>query len=102
MSEICDICGLPKEICVCKEIAREAQRIKIYVVKRKYGKLSTIISGFEKGINTKELAKELKAKCACGGTVKNDHIELQGDHREKSKQLLTKLGFSEDMIEVQI
>lgn len=100
MPEICETCGLPKEICVCAEISREAQRIKIYTVKRKYGKLSTIVEGFEKDMKLKEIAKDLKAKCACGGTVKDEHIELQGDHKSRVKEILVKMGFSEDMIEI--
>jgi len=100
MPEICEVCGLPKEICVCKEISRESQRIKVYTVKRKYGKLSTIVEGFEKDTKLKEIAKDLKAKCACGGTVKDEHIELQGDHRSRVKEILTKLGFTEEMIEI--
>lgn len=102
MPDVCDKCGLPKVICVCEEIARETQRIKIFVTKRKYGKLVTIVKGFnEKDINLKDLSKKLKGKCACGGTAKAGSIELQGDHRPKVRDHLTSLGFSEDMIEVQ-
>jgi len=36
---------------------------------------------------------------ACGGTVKNNIIELQGDHRKKVKEELVKLGFPEENIE---
>ncbi len=100
MPEICETCGLPKEICVCDEISRESQQIKVYTVKRKYGKLSTIIEGFDKDIKLRRIAKDLKAKCACGGTAKDEHIELQGDHKSRVKEILIKLGFSEGMIEV--
>ncbi|MBQ3473136.1 MAG: stress response translation initiation inhibitor YciH, partial [Methanobrevibacter sp.] len=27
MSKICDVCGLPEELCVCEEIAREVQSV---------------------------------------------------------------------------
>ena len=29
MSKICDVCGLPEELCVCEEIAREVQTVKV-------------------------------------------------------------------------
>jgi len=45
-----------------------------------------------------EIAKDLKQELACGGTVKNNVIELQGDHRKRIKPILIKLGFSEDSI----
>ena len=68
--------------------------------KRKFGKLITVIYGInKKEIDLKELAKELKQKFACGGTVKGDTIELQGEHAEKTKEELTKLGFSSESIE---
>jgi translation initiation factor 1 len=38
------------------------------------------------------LAKQLKQKCSTGGTVKDGVIEIQGDHREKLKAELEKLG----------
>jgi len=38
----------------------------------------------------KTLAKQLKALCGSGGTVKNGVIEIQGDHRELLKQHLEK------------
>ncbi len=99
--EICEICGLPKELCVCEEIAREIQKIKVYTVRRRFGKLMTIVEGIdEDDIDIKELTKELKAKCACGGTAKKGQIELQGDHKRKVKKVLITMGFSPDTIEV--
>ena len=35
MSSICEVCGLPKEICVCEDIAREQQKITIAVLNLK-------------------------------------------------------------------
>ncbi|MBI2005205.1 MAG: stress response translation initiation inhibitor YciH, partial [Candidatus Aenigmarchaeota archaeon] len=37
---------------------------------------------------------------ACGGTVKEGHIELQGNHKNKAKEILVKLGYSEEQIEI--
>jgi len=99
MSDICPKCGLPKEICVCEDIAREQQRINIAVDKRRYGKMMTIVDGInphELDIDT--LISNLKATCACGGTIKDGKIELQGDHRIKVKESLEKMGFMVDVL----
>jgi len=101
MSEVCAKCGLPSELCVCETIAKEAQKIRVFTVKKRYGKLSTIIQGIDsKDINMKDVLKKLKSDLACGGTQKDDTLELQGDHRKKVKGLLIKLGFPPSQIEV--
>jgi translation initiation factor 1 len=41
----------------------------------------------------KELAKKLKQLCGSGGTVKDDVIEIQGEHREKIAEELKRLGY---------
>jgi len=92
-SEICKICGLPKELCVCEDIKKEKTELNIYTEKRKYRKTVTIIEGFNNDIDIDKIAKELKKKLACGGTVKNDHIELQGYHKERVKSILVDMGF---------
>lgn len=100
MSEICTTCGLPKELCVCESIAKETQKIKVYLEKKKFNKVYTIIEGIdEKEIDLKEIAKKLKTKLACGGTVKNGRIELQGDHKQRVRGFLIQIGFSQETIE---
>ena len=95
MSEICPKCGLPKELCVCEDIAREQQKIDIYVDKRRYGKMMTIVDGINvHDLDIDTLVTQLKSKCACGGTIKDGKIELQGDHRNKVKEALEKMGFT--------
>jgi len=96
---ICPKCGLPKELCVCEDISKGEQKIRIRSDKRRYGKFVTIIDGFQ-GVDVDKIAKELKTKLACGGTSKNGQIELQGNHVNKAKDILIKLGFSEDSINV--
>ena len=98
---MCKVCGLPKELCVCEEIAREQQRINVYSIKRKFGKKVTIVEGIdEKQLDLKELTKKLKSKLACGGTTKEGRIELQGDHKARVKDVLVEMGFSPDMIDM--
>ena len=99
MSEICITCGLPKELCVCESIAKESQDIKIYTIKKKFGKKNTVVEGIDtKQIDLKDLGKKLKNTLACGGTVKDGKIELQGDHKQRVKEELTKLGFPAETI----
>jgi translation initiation factor 1 len=101
MAEICKNCGLPKELCVCENIAKEQQKIKIVSKKIRYGKFVTMIQGMDsKKIDIKKLMKTLKGKLACGGTFKNNEIELQGEHKAKVKELLIKEGFPEEIIEI--
>jgi translation initiation factor 1 len=96
--DICPKCGLPKEACVCEDIAKTEQNIKIDVVKRKFGKIITLITGFDKSVNMKETARQLKTELACGGTIKNNVIELQGEHKRKAKEILVRMGFPEASI----
>lgn len=99
MSDICPKCGLPKEICVCEEIAREQQNITIAVDKRRYGKMMTVVDGLNPhDLDLDSLISNLKSICACGGTIKDGRIELQGDHRSKVKEALEKLGFIIEVI----
>ncbi|MBQ0798172.1 MAG: stress response translation initiation inhibitor YciH [Porticoccaceae bacterium] len=41
----------------------------------------------------KALAKQLKQNCSTGGTVKDGVIEIQGDHRDKIRDILTDAGY---------
>jgi len=100
MSEICPKCGLPKDICTCETIAKEERKIRVSTVARRFGKITTVISGISRDVDTKKVLKELKTKLACGGTIKNGDIELQGNHKDKLRPLLVRMGFPEDQIEI--
>ncbi len=95
----CPRCGLPEELCVCDEMTKEGQRIRVRSDKRKFGKVVTIVDGF-KDVDLNKIAKDLKRKLACGGTAKDDKIELQGDHTNRMRDVLTSMGFSGDMIDI--
>ena len=101
MAEVCPQCGLPKELCVCESIAKESQKIIVTTAKKKFGKIYTIIKGIDnKEIDLRDLAKSLKSKFACGGTAKEGNIELQGNHRDKVKNILVQMGFAQESIVV--
>ena len=95
--EICPKCGLPQQACVCEQIVKSSQKIQVTTDRKKYGKIVTILSGFE-GVDVKKIAKTLKNELACGGTFKGNTIELQGDHTKKVGSKLTELGFDEESI----
>jgi len=102
MAEVCTTCGLPKDLCVCGEIEKEQQRIRVRLETRKFGRPTTVIDGMEdKNINLASVAQKLKTYCACGGTSKNGQIMLQGDHRDRIRDFLLKLGYPQENIEVQ-
>jgi len=102
MAEICAICGLPRDLCVCGEISKEQQKIKLRLETRKFGRAVTVVEGMnDKNMDLGRLTQKLKAFCACGGTAKNEQVILQGDHREKVFTYLIKMGYPEENIEVQ-
>lgn len=91
---ICETCGLPKEICVCEDLAREQQEIRIGIDSRRYGKKMTIVDGItDSTISMDRLLSDLKSACACGGTIKEGRIELQGDHAKRVEKVLAQMGY---------
>lgn len=101
MSKICNTCGLPEDLCVCETIAKESQKITIYVERKKFGKKYTVVEGIDtKEIDIKDIAKALKSKLACGGTAKEGIIELQGEHIQRVMSYLVELGFAPETIKI--
>jgi translation initiation factor 1 len=80
---------------ITEDLAPNQHSLKIQVSRKgKGGKTVTIVSGFQISIETlASLAKQLKNQCGTGGTSRDNEIEIQGDHRQKLFEILTKLGY---------
>ncbi|MEM7801031.1 MAG: translation initiation factor Sui1 [Chloroflexota bacterium] len=99
---MCPDCRRPIGQCSCRSAKKQEKpkggdgivRVSRETKGRK-GKGVTIISGLPLNHNElKALAKELKKKCGSGGTIRERIIEIQGDHRDKLVELLTKKGYT--------
>lgn len=71
------------------------QHLKIQASRKgRKGKTVTVVSGFQSNSDTlTSLAKQLKAQCGSGGTVKDNTIEIQGDHAQTLLQILGQKGY---------
>ncbi|MEB3357421.1 MAG: translation initiation factor [Synechococcales bacterium] len=71
------------------------QQLKIEATRKgRKGKTVTVISGFQSSAEKlTTVLKTLKTQCGAGGTVKDNAIEIQGDHASKALAVLTDLGY---------
>lgn len=71
------------------------QNLRVQVSRKgRKGKSVTVISGFVHAPETlAKLAKTLKTHCGSGGTVKDNTIEIQGEHGEKLVAWLLQTGY---------
>lgn len=77
------------------ELPPAQQNLRVQASRKgRKGKTVTMISGFQARPETlTALLKSLKTQCGAGGTVKENGIEIQGDHAQKMVQILTQLGY---------
>jgi len=100
MSDVCNKCGMLKDLCVCEILDKqETTKIKVYTQTAKFKKIVTVISGIDNA-RIDDTASELKHKFACGGTAKEGLIVLQGNHKRRVSEVLVKLGYPKEAIEV--
>ena len=94
---MCPQCRHSREQCSCGREQRPPGDGVVRVsreTKGRKGKGVTLISGIP--LAEKELkayAKELKAKCGTGGTLKDGVVEIQGDQRDILLPLLMQKGW---------
>jgi translation initiation factor 1 len=97
---ICPGCGWPARDCKCSTSSVDDAIPKRIVAKLRMeksgrsGKTVTVVYGLPRNADfLKTLGQELKRACGSGGTVLDDGIELQGDLRDRVRELLQKKGF---------
>jgi translation initiation factor 1 len=76
------------------EIIPKNQHQLVFTYEKRKGKPVTLVGRFyvdEK--EKKEVLKLLKKKLACGGAVKDEWLELQGDVKERIKDVLSNDGW---------
>jgi translation initiation factor 1 len=61
------------------------QDLRIWLDRKGGGKVITVVKGFiGNQTDLEALGKQLKALCGSGGTVKDQEVQIQGDHRDKA------------------
>ncbi|ARV58239.1 translation initiation factor [Nostocales cyanobacterium HT-58-2] len=78
-----------------QELPPQQQNVRVQATRAgRKGKTVTVISGFQAKPETLQaLVKQLKTQCGTGGTVKDNEIEIQGEHKQKILEILIKLGY---------
>jgi translation initiation factor 1 len=97
----CPVCGWPQRSCQCgtRKAASEplpARTVaKLRVEKKgRSGKTVTVVYDLPKNEEfLKDLSAKLKRACGTGGTVAEGAVELQGDVRQRVRDLLGQLGY---------
>lgn len=95
---LCPGCSKPVTACSCtkqKTVAPGDGIVRLgRQTKGRKGKGVTTISGVPlDSTGLRALGKELKKRCGTGGTVKDNIIEIQGDHRDLLLVELEKRGW---------
>lgn len=95
----CPKCGWPQRSCACSTAKRDVpvpERItaKLRLEKKgRGGKTVTVLYDLPENEGfLKDLAQRLKRECGTGGSVSGNTIELQGEMRDRVREILQRLG----------
>jgi translation initiation factor 1 len=97
---ICPACSWPERDCRCSTRLEETVPSKVTAVLRletkgRAGKSVTVVDGLPRNSAFLDgLAKALKTSLGTGGAVRDGAVEIQGDHRERLRTLLSGRGFA--------
>ena len=77
------------------DLSPQQQNVRIQATRAgRKGKTVTVITGLQHNSESmNKLLKKLKAQCGSGGTVKDDTLEIQGEHKQKLLEIMIKLGY---------
>ena len=79
---------------VVENIIPKKQHQLVFALEKRNGKPVTIIGKFQIEENLKkDILKLLKSKLACGGSIKDEFIEIQGDLKDKIRVILVDNGW---------
>jgi len=98
---VCSGCGWPDRDCKCSARIGPEETVPARVVAKlrmeragRGGKTVTVVFGLPRNSAfLKELTQELKRVCGTGGTTIDDGVELQGDLRDRVRDVLQRKGF---------
>ena len=72
----------------------EDQELRLHLQRLPGNRITTIVKGFKGNDRMyQELSKYLKKTCGVGGSIKENNILIQGNHRDKIMKLLIERGF---------
>jgi translation initiation factor 1 len=98
----CERCEKLESECKCPplpappppRVAPEKQTARLAIEHRKAGRSVTVVRGLLPGDNDlPALLTRLKAACGAGGTIKDDTIEIQGQHLDRVRGSLAEMGY---------
>jgi translation initiation factor 1 len=96
---ICPGCGQPERGCKCADKSsapvpnRPVAKLRVEKAGRG-GKTVTVVFGLPRNeAFLRDLAQDLKRACGTGGAVREDGVELQGDLRDRVREILAAKNF---------
>jgi translation initiation factor 1 len=98
----CLVCGWPQRACACSSNRARQQPVPDRIVAKvrmekagRGGKTVTVVFDLPRNdAFLKDLGQRLKRECGTGGSVTENTIELQGEMRDRVRDILRRLGYT--------